>query len=221
MTIRLGFFWMAMTFADILCALFAYGILHMRGVHGHEGWRWLFLIEGLLTMVIGLFSFLLMPAGPTQTASWFRVYLTLSLRGLGFSTFHTNLLVIPSQVLSTLSMMLLLWTAERTKQFLGWSAFSQIWMLPFLMWLRVVDITKASRWTVWAVMTLMLTKPQPHPIQVNLVSRNSNAVRSRTVSAALYNMCVQVGTIIGSKIYRTDDAPTYRRGNGVLLAIVA
>ncbi|GJD04379.1 phthalate transporter [Colletotrichum higginsianum] len=73
MTIRLGFFWMAMTFADILCALFAYGILHMRGVHGHEGWRWLFLIEGLLTMAIGLLSFLFMPAGPTQTASWFRV----------------------------------------------------------------------------------------------------------------------------------------------------
>ncbi|KZL78543.1 phthalate transporter [Colletotrichum tofieldiae] len=72
MTIRLGFFWMAMTFADILCALLAYGILHMRGVRGHEGWRWLFLIEGLLTMGIGFMSFLLMPAGPTQTASWFR-----------------------------------------------------------------------------------------------------------------------------------------------------
>ncbi|WQF82192.1 Putative major facilitator superfamily, MFS transporter superfamily [Colletotrichum destructivum] len=276
MTIRLGFFWMAMTFADILCALFAYGILHMRGVHGHEGWRWLFLIEGLLTMAIGFLSFLFMPAGPTQTASWFREimvnriirddaskgsmhnreritlrllwksvcdydlwpiyligftflvpsttprqYLTLSLRGLGFNTFHTNLLVIPSQALSTLSMMLLLWIAERTKQLLAWSAFSQIWMLPFLIWLRVVDTTKASKWTVWIVMTLMLTKPQPHPIQVNLASRNSNAVRSRTVSAALYNMCVQVGGIIGSNIYRADDAPGYRRGNSVLLGIVA
>lgn len=56
-------------------------------------------------------------------------------------------------------MMLLLWTAERTKQLLAWSAFSQVWMLPFLVWLRVVDTTKASRWTVWIVMTLMLTKP--------------------------------------------------------------
>lgn len=28
--------------------------------------------QGLLTLVIGLFSFLLMPAGPSQTASWFR-----------------------------------------------------------------------------------------------------------------------------------------------------
>ncbi|OLN92096.1 putative transporter YIL166C-like protein 1 [Colletotrichum chlorophyti] len=287
MTIRLGFFWMAMTFADILCALLAYGILHMRGVEGHEGWRWLFLIEGLLTMMIGFFSFLLMPAGPTQTASWFRgkngwytprqeeimvnriirddpnkgsmhnreritvrllwksvcdydlwpiyligftflvpgttprQYLTLSLRGLGFNTFHTNLLVIPSQALSSLAMMLLLWTAEKTKQLLAWSAFAQIWMLPFLIWLRVVDTSQVSRWTVWIVMTLMLIKPMPHPIQVNLTSRNSNAVRSRTVSAALYNMCVQVSNIIGSNIYRADDAPRYRRGNSVLLGLVA
>jgi hypothetical protein len=30
------------------------------------------LIEGILTFVIGVFSFVLMPAGATQTASWFR-----------------------------------------------------------------------------------------------------------------------------------------------------
>jgi len=45
LSIRLGFFWTAMVFADILAAFSAFGLLHMRGVMGMSGWRWLFLIE--------------------------------------------------------------------------------------------------------------------------------------------------------------------------------
>lgn len=68
MTTRLGFFYLAMTAADIASSSLAYGILHMRGAHGLPGWRWLFLIEGAFTLCIGLASFVMMPAGPTETA---------------------------------------------------------------------------------------------------------------------------------------------------------
>ena len=45
LSLRLGFFWMAVSIADIASALLAYGLLHMRGVRGHAGWKWLFLVE--------------------------------------------------------------------------------------------------------------------------------------------------------------------------------
>jgi hypothetical protein len=36
-----------MSVADILACFLAFGLLHMKGVAGAAGWRWLFLIEVL------------------------------------------------------------------------------------------------------------------------------------------------------------------------------
>ncbi|KAK3323382.1 major facilitator superfamily domain-containing protein [Cercophora scortea] len=285
LSLRLGFFWTAMSIADIISALLAYGLLRMRGVGGLPGWRWLFLIEGILTLIIGLFAFQLMPAGPAQTASWFRgkngwfsemeekiiinrvlredpsksdmhnrepitprllwqslkdfdlwplyllgltfqipmtppaQYLTLSLRQLGFDTFQTNLLAIPYTVFHIITMLAITYLAEILQELTFVAATGQIWALPFMIYLNVVDTSKVNRWVMWTVITLLLSYPNPHPIQVGWNSRNSNTVRSRTVSAACYNMFVQASGIISSNIYRDDDLPLYRRGNRQLLAI--
>ena len=53
LSIRLAAFWSTLNVARVISALLAAGILEMRGIHGKTGWFWLFLIEGLLTFVIG------------------------------------------------------------------------------------------------------------------------------------------------------------------------
>ncbi|TYJ51574.1 hypothetical protein B9479_007844 [Cryptococcus floricola] len=68
--IRLAFYWMSSSFVDIFVGFCAVGLLKMRGVLGYAGWRWLFLIEGLFTLLIGIASFFLMPTAPAKTKSW-------------------------------------------------------------------------------------------------------------------------------------------------------
>lgn len=70
--IRLSFFWGAYISTNIISAFLAFGILHMRGVSGWAGWRWLFALEGILTALIGAASWFYLPPSPTQTKSWFR-----------------------------------------------------------------------------------------------------------------------------------------------------
>ncbi|CAI9636664.1 mfs general substrate transporter [Alternaria burnsii] len=69
---RLAWFWTALSTCNILGSLLAAGILQMRGLNGWGGWQYLFLIEGAMTLAIGIFSFGLMPPGACQTKHWFR-----------------------------------------------------------------------------------------------------------------------------------------------------
>ena len=41
----------------------------MDGVHGLSNWRWIFILEGMLTMLIGIAAFFLIPDFP-QEARW-------------------------------------------------------------------------------------------------------------------------------------------------------
>ncbi|EME49742.1 hypothetical protein DOTSEDRAFT_164388 [Dothistroma septosporum NZE10] len=69
---RLSLFWVAFQSTSIVSAFLAFGILHMRGINGMAGWRWLFALEGTLTGIIGIVSYFYLPPSPTQTASRFR-----------------------------------------------------------------------------------------------------------------------------------------------------
>ncbi|KAJ5817341.1 Major facilitator superfamily domain general substrate transporter [Penicillium robsamsonii] len=286
MPMRVAFFFCVSNSTGIIAAFMAFGILHMRAMGGWEGWRWLFVIEGALTLIIGVFSWFYLPPSPTQTASWFRgkdgwfsereevimvnrvlrddpakggmhnrqgltfkllwdslmdydlwpmylmsltmlipattplSYITLFLRSLGFDTFEVNLLTIPATVLFLVQLIFWSWVSERINNRMAIVLFCSFWVFPLLMALELMPAT-ASPWSWYAVTVLLIGFPYVHSINVSLISRNSGSVRTRTVGSAVYNMITQAGAIISSNIYRTDDQPFYRKGNKVLLAIVA
>ncbi|CUM64845.1 uncharacterized protein PRCAT00002460001 [Priceomyces carsonii] len=279
LTLRLSWFWTTLSLTQIVTALLAAGILNMRGIAGWAGWQWLFLIEGLITLLIGIASiFLMVPSAaqtkapwrpngwfderevkivvnrvlrddpskgdmsnrqaltlgmiwkslsdydlwpiyiigflayiPTQTAN---TYLTLTLRLLNYTTFQTNLLTIPPTVIHIITLLLITWLSERLNERSIVSLLVPMVQIPLIAVLRWWKGSMINSWGTWAVCTLFIgLSPYIHAICVSWASRNSNSIRSRSVSAALYNMFVQVGSIVASNIYRPDDAPLYHRGN--------
>ncbi|KAI8265998.1 putative transporter [Colletotrichum sp. SAR11_239] len=121
-------------------------------------------------------------------------YLTLTLRNLGFDTFQANLLSIPNTVGHMITMLAITYLAEVFKELTFIAMSGQFWTLPFLIYLNVVDTTQVNRWVLYTVISLLLIYPNAHPIQTS--------------------------GIISSNIYRSDDAPLYKRGNRALLGIV-
>ena len=65
----------------------------------------------------------------------------------------------PLTSLAVVSMLLFVRLAEKYKQILLWAALAQIWSLPVLIWLRVGYDLESSKWTTWALLTLLLAKP--------------------------------------------------------------
>lgn len=285
MPMRLALFWFVDSMSGVIASFISYGVFHMRGVDGKEGWRWLFLIEALISLSIGLLSFLFLIPGPTQTKTRWnpkgyftereekiivnrvlrddpskggmhnrqpitlqmlwrslkdydlwpvyiigilfeiptappKTYLTLSLKALKFTTFQVTLLSIPVTVFASLNLLGITYLTELFRDISIVGVFSQLWTLPLL--IVQYSLGKSMRnnpWGQYALSFILLGWPSMHAAHVSWCSRLSNSVRTRAVSAALYNITIQLSGIASSNIYREDDKPLYRRGNEQLVAI--
>ncbi|KAI2609559.1 major facilitator superfamily domain-containing protein [Hypoxylon fragiforme] len=61
---RVAILFFGMFGGNALSPLLASGILKLDGKQGIKGWQWLFLLEGLFTMVVSIMLFLLLPGSP-------------------------------------------------------------------------------------------------------------------------------------------------------------
>ncbi|XMA11781.1 hypothetical protein WAI453_004572 [Rhynchosporium graminicola] len=285
LSIRLAAFWSTLNIARVISALLAAGILTMRGVENKPGWFWLFLIEGLLTFVIGVISYFYLPASPTSTTSllvrkpWYtereeiimtnrilrddpakgitalkepatwqdiksawsdssmwglyfiglvayiaaspvQGYLTLTIKRLGFTTLAANMLTVPSAVLQIFTMLILAFSSDYFQERTLHCIFGEFWILPLLTAaLSLPD--GGNEWGRYSLITLISGYPYFHPIVSSWISENTFDVKKRAITAATYNVIVQVGSLISSQIYRKTDAPYYKTGNTVLISFCA
>lgn len=95
--LRVGIFYASASLSGAFGGLLATAILKMDGVGGLAGWRWIFILEGIATVLIGILAAAMMPAG-LGTARFFteeeRIFAS------GFTVLSALFLNILTQVLS-------------------------------------------------------------------------------------------------------------------------
>lgn len=61
LALRIGYLFVSSAIAGALGGLLAYGIGHMDGVCGMSGWRWILIIEGIPSVILGVVTFVALP----------------------------------------------------------------------------------------------------------------------------------------------------------------
>ena len=61
LALRVGYLFVSAAIAGALGGLLAYGIGHMDGVQDMAGWRWIMIIEGIPSFVLGIVTYFVLP----------------------------------------------------------------------------------------------------------------------------------------------------------------
>ncbi|KAF7562376.1 hypothetical protein G7046_g1737 [Stylonectria norvegica] len=61
LALRVGYLFVSAAIAGALGGLLAYGIGHLDGVRGMSGWRWIMIIEGMPSFVLGIVTYFTLP----------------------------------------------------------------------------------------------------------------------------------------------------------------
>ncbi|EQL28990.1 hypothetical protein BDFG_08346 [Blastomyces dermatitidis ATCC 26199] len=139
---RYSVFYLIGSFASALSGILAYGLMQMEGVQGIRGWRWIFIMEGVITVAIALvgergdvepekFNLVkfLKPAGDieiwgfafmffciTTVTYSFSFFLPIILKdNLGFSMAASQCLIAPPYAFSAILMFTTAWFADRLR----------------------------------------------------------------------------------------------------------
>ena len=65
-------FYCSSALSGAFSGLLAFAIAKMDGLGGYEGWRWIFILEGIASVVIGASCFVGLPDSPARSTRWLK-----------------------------------------------------------------------------------------------------------------------------------------------------
>ncbi|KAJ3306306.1 hypothetical protein HDU76_004841 [Blyttiomyces sp. JEL0837] len=280
---RLSWFWGVQSLASAFSGIMASGILRLRGVYDLPGWKWLFIIYGIITLFASALLYFVLPkdsysayqASLTRSRTgWFRsnreaeiavtrvirddpiklyyeqhvtlkdvvaavtdsrlwghliitmvgltpltpisTYLPSIINSFGFNVYVSNALTAPGYILSFISMTLMTYHSDKTRERGFHGLLSATWLLIGLIALRFTPDT-ADKYTLFAVLLVVTTWPLTHPLNISWMTENMAPLGKRTVASGAIIGAANIYAVYASQIYRAKDAPRFHTGTSILI----
>ncbi|BCR90239.1 allantoate permease family MFS transporter [Aspergillus chevalieri] len=265
---RVALFFSAASLAGAFGGILAWGIAHMKGVGGYNGWRWIFILEGLLTVVMSVVAYFWVYNYPTtaeflteeerqfihdrlkndndstreEKFSWSAVMDAFKdpkvwLYGLGF---HTMALPLYTLSLFMPTIIQQLGYSSAQAQLLTIPPYAVAFVLSIIVavlservHLRAPFIMGSSGIAIIGYI-LLLAQDRPgvsylgtffatagvYPAVAIVLSWPANNVSGQTKRAIANAMQISIGnlgSVLGTQLYRTETSPRYFLGHGFAL----
>ncbi|KAJ3301425.1 hypothetical protein HDU76_005754, partial [Blyttiomyces sp. JEL0837] len=149
-------------------------------------------------------------------------YLPSIINSFGFNVYVSNALTAPGYILSFISMTLMTYLADKTRERGFHGLLSATWLLIGLIALRFTPDT-ADKYTLFAVLlvvTVVTTWPMAnltHPLNISWMTENMAPLGKRTVASGAIIGAANIYAVYASQIYRAKDAPRFHTGNSILI----
>ncbi|OKL58480.1 hypothetical protein UA08_06355 [Talaromyces atroroseus] len=278
---RMTVFYSAASIAGAFSGLLAYGLGYLDGTWGYRGWRWIYVIEGLLAVVVGLASFFWISPDPARVKGWlteeekeflllrhkysaggetgvkekeefswedvkkaFRsvhtyavalieftvatvVYgisfvLPTIVENLGYSNVKAQAMTAPPYVFACLVTIFSGWAADRYRQrTLSIILPNAMAVIGFVIIIASVRYPHVPGVTYFGILLMAGGLYPISPAVMAWVALNMAGHTKRAAGIGLMISISQLGGILGSNIFLSNEAPTYPIGFGLCLAMLA
>ncbi|GJN93252.1 hypothetical protein Rhopal_006299-T1 [Rhodotorula paludigena] len=223
--------------AGVVGGLIAAGLLKMDGTHGLEGWRWLYIVEGAITIGIGLISPIFIANSP-QTA-WYlsdRQKLLVKVRTVQSRQYNGNdafswaevrkaftepmiwisgLMQIGFDTGAAIVYMACAYTADKfDMRFYLILPTAVVTCIGYAILIAVQHNTGVQLFACFLCATGVYTAVG---LNVSWCTANTAGVRKRSTGIGIQQLVGNCGGIIAGQIYRSIDRPYYRLGHAVSL----
>jgi len=268
--LRMAIFFSAATLAGAFGGLLARAISNLSGVGGRPGWAWIFLIEGLVTIVVALFAKLFVNDSPetakflteeerTEVRARLRqdrtgladeyhimylydalkdwkiyvhmlitigiytplysisLFLPTIVKNMGYTNNESQLMTVPPYVLGCIATISGGFLADKSKK-----------RGPYMMFFCIIAIigfvlliaTKNPH-VQYAGTFLVVSGIYPNvPLGVAWNGNNIGGATKRAVGIAMHVGFGNLGGVISGFSFRSQDAPRYFSGHGLLIGMV-